>query len=167
MIKTIRALRGKRPNTKDAETDRPVALLICHSNGRALARTLLRLRLKKVAREYGIDENVYPHRLRHTYATELLRHGVSLPGVMKLLGHSTLKMTLRYVEITNVDLGRDYLRAIEKAGRHYASLDLSRSKSTAEDSDPCESVEAGFDQLVARLQAVRFDHPDPGRRKRL
>ena len=86
---------------------------------------------------------------------------------MKLLGHRNLQMTLRYVEITNVDLGRDYLRAIEKAGRHYAALDMPRSEVLAAASDPLQSIDAIFDQLLARLQTVRFDQPDRARRKKL
>ncbi len=167
LIKTIRAERGEPPTTTDPDTGRLVALLICNLKGRAIDPSLFRVRLKQVASECGIDQNVYPHRLRHTYATEMLRHGVSLPGVMKLLGHRTLKMTLRYVEITNVDLGRDYLRAIESAGRHYASMDACGVKKIAAGSDSLESIEATFDQLVARVQAVRFDQPDPERRRRL
>ncbi len=167
MIRTIRAQRGDRPTVRDSHTGRPVALLLCGLKGRASDRSLLRKRLKQVAREHGIEQNVYPHRLRHTYATELLRHGVSLPGVMKLLGHRNLTMTLRYVEITNVDLGRDYLRAIEKAGRHYDALDVTHSEGLTTVSGPTDSIDAIFDQLLARVQAVRFDQPDPARRKRL
>ena len=167
LIKTIRALRHDRPTTTDPRTGRSVALLICGLKGRTMDPALLRKRLKAVARECGIEQRVYPHRLRHTYATELLRHGVSLPGVMKLLGHTNLKMTLRYVEITNVDLGRDYLRAIERAGRHYAALDMTHSGEFGAACGPLESIEAIFDQLLARLQAVRFDQPDHARRKKL
>ena len=36
----------------------------------------------------------------HTYATELLAAGMSLPGVMRLLGHHDFRMTLRYTAIT-------------------------------------------------------------------
>jgi len=36
----------------------------------------------------------------HTYATKMLRAGVSLPALMKLPGHTAANMTLRYVEIT-------------------------------------------------------------------
>ncbi len=168
LIKAIGAQRGERPTTTDPDTGRSVALLICNLKGRAVDRSLFRRRIKQVASECGIDQNVYPHRLRHTYATELLRHGVSLPGVMKLLGHKTLKMTLRYVEITNVDLGRDYLRAIERAGRHYAGLAAPGSDGMVDDaSDPIAVIEAAFDQLVARLQALRFEQIDPESRKRL
>jgi len=45
---------------------------------------------------------------RHTFATEMLRSGVSLPALMKLLGHSTPKMTLLYAEITQTDLQREF-----------------------------------------------------------
>jgi len=38
--------------------------------------------------------------LRHTYATEMLCLGVSLPAVMLLLGHKDIRMTMRYVQVT-------------------------------------------------------------------
>ncbi len=37
-----------------------------------------------------------PHRLRHTFATRLINHGVSLESIRRLLGHRTLYMTQRY-----------------------------------------------------------------------
>jgi site-specific recombinase XerD len=47
-------------------------------------------------------EPITIHRLRHTYATERLRDGVSLPSVRKLLGHKNIQTTMRYVE-TDLD----------------------------------------------------------------
>ena len=41
----------------------------------------------------------------------MLRAGVSLPALMKLLGHRTANMTLRYVEVTQKDLQREFHRA--------------------------------------------------------
>jgi len=41
----------------------------------------------------------------------MLRRGMSLIGVMKLLGHTTPRMTLRYIEVTQADLQREFLRA--------------------------------------------------------
>ncbi len=167
IVKTIQGRRGELPPSVDPETGRTVALLFA-SIGKtsSLYRTFSR-RLKATAESIGITHNVHPHRLRHTYATELLRNGVSLAGVMKLLGHRNLKMTLRYVEVTNEDLGRDYLKAIERAQNQYARLKYVSNQDVGDHPDALEAIVAAFDQLVARIQAVRFDHPDPGRRKKL
>ncbi len=79
----------------------------------------------------------------------------------------TLKMTLRYVEFTNEDLGREYLSAIEQARHRYSELkDVSHAK-TDEVGDPVDAIKAIFDELVARLQRMRFDHADSARRKGL
>ena len=86
---------------------------------------------------------------------------------MKLLGHKTLKMTLRYVEVTNEDLGREYLSAIEQARQRYSELkDVSHAK-TDEGGDPLDTIKAIFDDLVARVQRMRFDDSDSTRRKGL
>jgi hypothetical protein len=37
----------------------------------------------------GIPTRIVPHQLRHTYATEMFRSGVSFPALMKLLGHTS------------------------------------------------------------------------------
>ena len=59
---------------------------------------------REAATQAGIAAHIVPHQLRHTFATNMLRAGVSLPALMKLLGHRTANMTLRYVEITQKDL---------------------------------------------------------------
>jgi hypothetical protein len=56
----------------------------------------------------GIITRLVPHQNRHTYASEMLRAGVSLTGVMELLGHNSPEMTLLYLEITQPDLQREY-----------------------------------------------------------
>src|SRR5215469_4655336 len=48
---------------------------------------ILRLVLARAAQRAGCVSHVVPHRLRHSFATEMLRLGVSLPALMKLLGH--------------------------------------------------------------------------------
>jgi Phage integrase family len=54
---------------------------------------------------------------RHTFATELLRSGVSFPALMKLLGHSSPEMTLLYAEFTQTDLQREF-RTARSQPRH-------------------------------------------------
>src|SRR6266481_9691668 len=65
-------------------------------------------RLAEAARRAGCTSPVTPHRLRHSFATEMLRLGVSLPALMQLLGHSDIRMTLRYVQVTQQDLQREF-----------------------------------------------------------
>lgn len=59
------------------------------------------------------------HRLRHTYATELLSAGMSLVGVMRLLGHRDHRMTLRYAAITPETIGDDYHKALARLVTKY------------------------------------------------
>jgi len=71
-------------------------LLLRSSSYEALYHVLRRA-LRKAAQRAGCSTRVTPHRLRHSYATEMLRLGVSLPALMRLLGHKKIGMTLRYV----------------------------------------------------------------------
>jgi len=75
----------------------------------------LRVALNQAAQRSGCSDRVTPHRLRHTYASEMIRLGVSLPAVMKLLGHKTIRMTLRYVQVTQRDLQREFHLARQNA----------------------------------------------------
>jgi len=59
------------------------------------------------------------HRLRHTFATSLLNAGMSLLGIMKLLGHRDYRMTLRYTAITQQTVGREYFEALSHVQSRY------------------------------------------------
>lgn len=56
-------------------------------------------------------EPITIHRFRHTYATQKLRDGVSLPSVRKLLGHKNIQTTMRYVETDMDTVKRELLEA--------------------------------------------------------
>ena len=53
-----------------------------------------------------------PHRFRHTFASDMVRGGISLPALMQLMGHADIQTTLRYVQITPQDVYRQYARAV-------------------------------------------------------
>src|SRR5262249_6056427 len=55
----------------------------------------LRRYLREAVAAAGITARIVPHQFRHTYAIEMLRAGVTLPSLMKLLGHSSADMTMR------------------------------------------------------------------------
>ena len=88
--------------------------------------------LNKAAQQAGCSQRVTPHRLRHTYASEMLRAGASLPAVMHLLGHKTVTMTLRYVQVTQNDLQREYHSARQNMATLYAIPELPSTLPTTE-----------------------------------
>jgi integrase len=53
-----------------------------------------------------------PHRFRHTFASDMVRAGISLPALMQLMGHADIETTLRYVQVTPQDVYRQYARAV-------------------------------------------------------
>ena len=62
-------------------------------------------RLFKKLREFAsLDQHITIHGLRHTYATKLLRQGVPIAKISKLLGHSNIEITMRYLHILDAEL---------------------------------------------------------------
>jgi site-specific recombinase XerD len=59
-------------------------------------------------------ENANPHRFRHTFASDMVRVGVSLPVLMRLMGHTQIKMTMRYVNLSAEDVRQEFERAIHR-----------------------------------------------------
>ena len=70
----------------------------------------------------SLPEKLTTHRLRHTYATSLMNGGMSLTGVMKLLGHRDYRMTLRYTQIADETVGREYFEALTRISERYELL---------------------------------------------
>ncbi len=63
-----------------------------------------------------------PHRFRHTFASDMVRAGISLPALMQLMGHADIQTTLRYVQITPQDVYRQYTRAVAQQVRPLPRL---------------------------------------------
>jgi len=86
------------------------------ADGRLLARPLSKEALVRQLRDYlhqvchalSLPIRIVPHQLRHTYATEMLRAGVGFPVLMKLLGHTSPEMTMRYLDVALTDLQREF-----------------------------------------------------------
>lgn len=56
----------------------------------------------------------HPHLLRHTFCTNLIRQGVSLPVVQKLMGHADIEVTMLYVHSSIDDVAKEYHKAISE-----------------------------------------------------
>lgn len=108
IVARLKFLRGLPP-VRDVHN--PDAFLLSRPRGRQEVGTRLREALSEAAAQLGIGGHVVPYQLRHTFATSMLRAGISLPALMKLLGHRTANVTLRYVEITQQDVQREFDRA--------------------------------------------------------
>jgi site-specific recombinase XerD len=92
-------------------------LLLARRRNRSALLRELRTALTQVRTALGITRPLVPHMFRHTFATEMMRSGVSFAALMNLLGHSTPKMTLLYSEFTQTDLQREF-RAARSQPRH-------------------------------------------------
>lgn len=55
-----------------------------------------------------------PHKFRHTFCTNMIRQGVSLAVVQKLMGHADIEVTMGYVHLSLDDVAREYHQAVTK-----------------------------------------------------
>ncbi len=69
-----------------------------------LAGDFVSKKFKKVVRKTELNETIHFHSLRHSFASLLVRRGVSLFAVKELLGHSDIKTTQRYSHLQSSDL---------------------------------------------------------------
>jgi site-specific recombinase XerD len=74
------------------------APLFCTLDGAPLSDRYVRNLLHRLADRAGIEKRVTPHGLRHTYADELRASGMDLVKISKLLGHSSVAITHRYLD---------------------------------------------------------------------
>ncbi len=75
-------------------------ILFPSNRGGKLTTATIQAIVEKSAEKAGIQKNVYPHLLRHSFATHLLEQGTDLRLIQKLLGHSDIKTTQLYLQVS-------------------------------------------------------------------
>lgn len=87
--------------TEYRELYKPKVWMFERTPGEQFTESIVSKRLKAAAREAGITKRIYPHLLRHSFATHLIEQGTDLKIVKELMGHNNIKTTEMYVHIAD------------------------------------------------------------------
>lgn len=86
-------------NYLSSRTDKNEALFVTEvSPYRRLSKASIEAEVKRIGNRSGIGRRVYPHLMRHTFATDALFHGARVEEVQKMLGHEKLDTTMIYAK---------------------------------------------------------------------
>jgi integrase len=114
---TIRLLRcylkTERPLTNAPE-------VFVSLKGRARGSPLKPAGLRSLFRHHRATSGVppaNPHRFRHTFGADMIRAGVSLPALQRLMGHAHIHTTLLYIQLTPQDVFAEYTRAVAQIAK--------------------------------------------------
>lgn len=83
--------------------DKPIFTTL---DGKSLTRTYIHEMVSRYAKKAGIKKRVYPHLLRHSFATDFYRQTLNIAELQKALGHSDIKTTMIYTHIAAADLSK-------------------------------------------------------------
>jgi integrase/recombinase XerC len=83
-------------------------VLFVNKHGQRLSTRSVRRKMDKYLKSAGLDPNISPHTLRHSFATHMLNNGADLRSVQELLGHQSLSTTQVYTHLTTRKLKEIY-----------------------------------------------------------
>lgn len=105
-ILCIRLMLGARPYDSEYlfENDRK-------PHGQLTARTIEAM-VKRLGQDAKIPDKVFPHRIRHTTATDALKRGMAIEQVQQLLGHEEIGTTLEYAKVNREEVKEKHAKYI-------------------------------------------------------
>jgi integrase/recombinase XerC len=89
--------------------------LFVNNRGEALTDRGVRHILNECMKKASVNSTIYPHMIRHTFATHLLNNGADMRTVQELLGHAHLSSTQVYTHVTKEHLRKTYLNSHPRA----------------------------------------------------
>ena len=100
----IQAIKAYKVARQEMLDKRIVSELFVTRRGAKMSRKTFWYNIKKYALAVGIQKNVKPHILRHSFATHLLQNGANLMSIREMLGHSDLATTQIYTTLLNEEI---------------------------------------------------------------
>lgn len=88
--------------------DKPCNKLFVNNHGQGITRQGFFKLLKKLLLEKGLNPNISPHTLRHSFATHLINRGADLRSIQEMLGHSDISTTKIYTRVSDEKVVDDY-----------------------------------------------------------
>ena len=95
--------------------DKPSNALFLNNKGEQITTRGVQYVLKKIEEKTGINLDLHPHKMRHTFATHLLEKGADLRTIQEILGHTSLDTTQVYTHVTTNKMIDTYKNAFPRA----------------------------------------------------
>jgi len=153
------------PHQSDKVDPKSVPLLLL-PNGKRVPNWRLREALRDAAQKANCP-HVWPHQLRHTYATAMLRAGISLPALKEILGHRDIRMTMGYVQVTQNDLQREYHLARQKMAAVHSVPKLPNPYAPETANSPILVICQAIDAVRHQIEMYRRQMSDRKEMRRL
>lgn len=99
------------------------ALIFLNRRGYPITITGIQLQLAKYCQKAEIW--ITCHQLRHTFASRMVEGGMAVTSVQKLLGHSSIRTTQRYIQVSDLQVEKDYQKSIQHLIGHNLSAEVS------------------------------------------
>lgn len=110
------ALRNYMANARPALIKgNDTTFLFTNCSGQPMSRQGFWKVLKAYAKKAGIESDITPHTLRHSFAAHLVENGADLKSIQEMLGHSDVSTTQIYMKVTNNRIREVYAKAHPRA----------------------------------------------------